>query len=119
MTKHIFWLFEVSIKEGHLDPLKELMQEMSTATQQDEPNMLNYEWWINADESACHIFERYEDSAAVMVHLGNFGSKFAERFMSHADPAAITVYGNAGDDVKAALADFGPQYLTQIGGFTR
>lgn len=119
MTNHVFWLLELSIKEGHLDQFKELMEEMSTATQRDEPNILNYEWWISENQSSCHIYERYEDSAAVMIHLGNFGSKFAERFMSHVDPTGIKVYGDASDDVKAALTAFGPQYLTQIGGFTR
>lgn len=119
MTKHVYWLLELSIKEGHLDQLRELMGEMSSATQNDEPDALNYEWWISEDESTCHIYERYSDSAAVMVHLGNFGSKFAERFMGHVDPTGFKVYGDANDDVKAALTDFGPQYLTGLGGFTR
>lgn len=119
MTKHVYWILELSIKDGHLDQLKEIMEEMSTATKKDEPYALNYEWWISEDESACHIFERYEDSAAVMVHLGNFGSKFMERFMSHVDPTGFKVYGDASDEVKAALTGFGPQFLTQLGGFTR
>ena len=119
MTKHVYWILELSIKDGHLDQLKELMEEMSTATKQNEPHALNYEWWISEDGSACHIFERYENSAAVMVHLGNFGSKFMERFMSHVDPTGFKVYGDASDEVKAALTAFGPQYLTQLGGFTR
>jgi quinol monooxygenase YgiN len=119
MTKHVYWILELSIKDGHLDQLKEIMEEMSAATKQDEPHALNYEWWISEDESACHIFERYEDSAAVMAHLGNFGSKFMERFMSHVDPTGFKVYGDASDEVKAALTGFGPQYLTQLGGFTR
>ena len=119
MTNHVYWILELSIKDGQLESFRSLMHEMTTATQNDEPGALNYEWWISEDNSTCHLYERYEDSAATMVHLGNFGSKFAERFMSHVDPTGFTVYGNADDTVKGALAAFGPVYMQPFGGFGR
>ena len=119
MTNHVYWLLELSIKDGHLDSFRSLMSEMTAATQNDEPGALNYEWWISEDNAACHIYERYVDSAATMVHLGNFGSKFAERLLSHVDPTRFTVYGNADDAVKGALADFGPVFMQPFGGFSK
>lgn len=119
MTNHVYWLLELSIKDGHLDSFRSLMSEMASATQTDEPGALNYEWWISEDNATCHIYERYADSAAAMVHLGNFGSKFMERFMSDVDPTGFTVYGNPDDTVKGALAGFGPVFMQSFGGFSR
>jgi len=94
------------------------MQEMVAATR-EEAGALGYEWFISADGSSCHINERYTDSAAVMVHLGNFGANFAERFMSMVAPAAFVVYGEASDEVRGALAGLGPAFYGTFGGFSR
>ena len=76
----------------------------------------NYEWFVTKDNRSCHIFERYVDSAAVMTHLGTFGQKFAQRFMTVLQKTRYTVYGNPSDEVIKALAAFGPVFMTPIGG---
>ena len=119
MSDIVEWVLELDVGEGKLDDLKALMQEMSDATQADEPGTLTYEWYTDAIGSKCHIIERYADSDAVMVHLGNFGTKFADRFMAILTPTAITVYGPASVQVKAALGSFGPVHYGLLGGFHR
>lgn len=119
MTENVFWMLEVAINEGQLDDFKALMEEMVTATQADEPGALNYEWFINAEGSECHIYERYADNGATMVHLGNFGSKFAGRFMTCATPKRFMLYGPADEQVLGALGPMGAVHHTQIGGFAR
>lgn len=119
MKNHVYWLLQVAVKDGQLDNLRSLMTEMSTATQNDEPGTLNYEWWIGDDEKTIHIYERYADSGAAIIHVGNFGSKFMERFMGAADPTAITVYGDASPELREALAGFGAVHMGAFGGFTR
>ena len=95
------------------------MAEMVDTTQTNEPGAINYEWTIAEDNATIHIYERYADSEATMVHLGAFGEKFAERFMSQVDPTRFDVYGNPNDQVKEALSGLGPVYMTPIGGFVR
>ncbi len=119
MTNHVYWLLELSIKEGELNNLKDVMKEMVSATQNDEPGALNYEWWISDDQKTCHIYERYTDSSATMIHLGNFGSKFADRVMSCVDVTRFIVYGDASNEVKEALAGFGAVVMQPFGGFDR
>lgn len=119
MSDSVSWLLEFAVKDGQLGNFKSLMKEMVEATKSNEPNTLNYEWFIDADGKNGQIYERYADSAATMSHLGAFGETFAERFMAVLDPARLVVYGDPNDEVKAALAPFGPVYMEQIGGFTR
>jgi hypothetical protein len=67
----------------------------------------------------CHVHERYADSAAALVHLGNFGAKFAERFLQCFEPTDLYVYGEPSDEVRATLDGFGATYLETFGGFIR
>ena len=84
MSDVVSWLVEVSIKSGQVDNFKALVEELVQSTR-NEPNTLAYEWFLGEDNSSCHIYERYADSAATMTHLGTFGEKFAERFISMVD----------------------------------
>ena len=119
MNDNVFWTVEATIKPGELDNFKALMKDMVEATQANEPNTMNYEWFTSEDETRCHIYERYADSAATMTHVGNFGQHFAERFMAVLDVTGMTVYGNPNDEVREALSGFGAVFMVPIGGFAR
>jgi quinol monooxygenase YgiN len=119
MGQNVYWVLEVNVNPGKLDDGQALMDEMVNGTFDNESGALNYEWNFNEDRTSMHIYERYADSAATMVHLGNFGSKYAERFLQYFAPAGFTVYGEVSDEVKAALAGFGPVYYTPAAGFAR
>jgi quinol monooxygenase YgiN len=118
MSNAVSWVLELAVKDGQLDTFKALAQEMSEATQ-DEPGATHYEWYIDADGNNIHIFERYADSAATLIHLGNFGAKFAERFMACVDPTRFMVYGDPSAEVRGAVAGLGAAHMTQFVGFAR
>ncbi len=119
MSDAVSWVLELAVKDGQLDAFKALAQEMSEATQADEPGATHYEWFIDADGKTIHIFERYADDAATMIHLGTFGAKFAERFLACVDPARLMVYGDPNAEVREALAGLGAAHMTQFAGFAR
>lgn len=118
MSDTVSWNLRLTIGEGRLEDFRALMQEMVESTEA-EAGTQGYEWFLGADGRSCHINEHYADSDAVMAHLGNFGAKFAERFMASAAPTSITVYGDPSDAVREALDGFGPEYLGPFGGFRR
>ena len=119
MSEQVYWILETAIKEGELENLKALMADMVAATEANEPGTLNYEWSISPDEKSCHIFERYVDSDATMVHMGNFQKNFAGRFVSILTPTRFEVYGAASDTVKKGLAPLGAVFNPSLGGFSR
>jgi quinol monooxygenase YgiN len=118
MSDVISWNLQVSVREGQLEPFRALMEEMVASTRA-EPGTLSYEWYLSADGSACHFCERYADSDAALAHVGNFGSRFAERFMACVQPTGFSVYGNPNDQVRAALDTLGAAYFGWFGGFSR
>ena len=119
MNKHVYWILELEIRQGKERDFHELMREMVSATRENEPGTLAYEWSVSDNGESCHIFERYADSAAVMTHLGTFQEKFMDRFLAAMEPERLLVYGNPSEEAKEALGGFGAVFMTSIGGFTR
>ena len=119
MSDNVHWLLEVSIKPGQLDTFKSVMAEMDATIKENEPDTLNYEWFISEDQQTYHIYERYVDSAANMINLATFGEKFAERVLATVEPTRFVVYGNPDETVRGALAGFGAVHMEEIGDFAR
>lgn len=119
MPEAVSWNLQLSVRDGQLDSLRTLMDDMVAATRQDEPGTLAYEWFLSANGSTCHIYERYVDSAAVLVHLNNFGTKYAERFLGCLEPTSLAVYGDPSPEAREVLDGFGAQYFGWLGGFDR
>jgi len=118
MSNNVSWNLRVSINDGMLEEFRALADEMIAATA-TEDGALCYEWYVSEDGSTCHIIERYADSAAMMVHLGNFGANYADRFMPMVQVTSFDIYGPANDEVRNALAGFGTVHYDSIGGFNR
>lgn len=117
MSAVVSWNLRVSVREGRLKEFRSLMHEMVKSTRM-ESGTLAYEWFLSEDKNTCHLYERYADSDAVMAHLGNFGPKFASRFLEYVEPTSLCVYGEPTDEVRAALKGFGAEHLGTFGGFS-
>ena len=119
MNNNIYWIVELSVKDGELDNFRSLMTEMVDATQANEPGTLNYEWTISEDSKTIHIYECYADSAAAVTHMNAFGEKYAERFMAAVDQTRFVVYGNPNNLAKEVLTGVGAVFMSPFGGFAR
>lgn len=117
MSDSFYFVLEVSILPGQLANFRAVAKDLIAATQL-EPGALNYEWNLSHDETSCHIYERYRDSAAFVVHGQTFG-KFAERFLQACHPVRTDVYGSPNEEVKVALTDLQPTFYAPLGGFSR
>ena len=118
MKDHVSWVIELAVKPGQHDTFKTLMDEMVEGTS-SEPGTLNYEWYISDDGGTVHLFEKYQDSEAMIVHVKGFMEKWAGRFLESVDPTRFTVYGDPSPEARELLAPFGGTYLGPWGGFAR
>jgi quinol monooxygenase YgiN len=118
MSSTVSWNLQLAVRAGQLDAFRSLMEEMVEATR-SEPGTLVYEWFLSEDGTLCHLYERYADSKAALVHLGNFGAKFAERFLACVDPTDFFVYGDPDAPAREVLLGFNADFLGNFGGFAR
>ena len=119
MSKQVYWILELEIVEGKSDVLRDLATEMVSATRENEPGALHYDWSLSEDGRQCHIFEHYADSAAVMTHLATFQQKYAARFLEILKPTRFVIYGSPDPAVREALSPFQPDYMASVDGFSR
>jgi quinol monooxygenase YgiN len=77
-----------------------LTGEMVEATR-EEPGTLSYERFVTDDGKFVHVYERYADSGAALVHLRKFGK----------------IFGDPSDELKGLLDGFGATYLRPFGNF--
>ncbi len=51
----------------------------------------------------------------MLIHAGNFGSNYAERFLACFEPTGLSVYGDPSAEAKAALDGLGAAYFGPLG----
>lgn len=119
MSDIIEWVLEMEVREGQVENVQPLLDEMVKATKANEPSALHYEYYMPEDRSTCTVLERYADNDAILVHLQNFGAHFAERFLAVFAPVRFTLYGPANEEVMGALSGFGATNQKMVAGFHR
>ena len=119
MSDCVNWTVVSEVPAENREAWEALAQEMSAATEADEAGTLLYEWFWDAAGERCTVVERYADSAAGMVHLGNLQAKFLERMGALGNIERIDVYGPASEELHAAMSGFGANFHTRITGFGR
>jgi quinol monooxygenase YgiN len=116
MNSEISWHVELRIKSGQLDNFRLLTEEMIAFTRQ-EPGALSYQRFICADDATIHVYERYINSAAALLHLQAFSRTFAERFSGMVERTRFVVFGDADPELKAVLDMFNATYCKPFGDF--
>ena len=118
-TDDVYWLITAAIKDGQLENVKSINKELVSATLENEPMTLSYDWSVSEDGKICYFFEWYDNSEAVMIHTASFGEKFAERLLGMIEIQKFEVFGNPNEEATKALSEFGASFHKSIGGFAR
>jgi quinol monooxygenase YgiN len=119
MTENVYWLLETNVKDGELENVRTLMNEMIEHTITNEPGALAYEWSISDDGKYVTLYERYKDSEATLAHMDSFGKNFASRFMSMLEIKKFVVYGSPDEAASKTLTGIGARIMKPLGGFHR
>ena len=61
------------IYEGKLNEFKTIAEACLLITREKDTGTLQYDWFLNEDQTECVVHERYKDSDAVLHHLANLG----------------------------------------------
>lgn len=94
------------IPSDNLSEFKRLAGEALTVTAED-PGVLQYDWFFNADESKCVVREIYADSDAVLTHLGMVGELLG-KLIEVGGGMEIEVFGDPSDALLEATAALQP-----------
>ena len=96
------------ISPDNLDKFKSLAAE-ALKIAADEPGVLQYDWFFNADETECRVRETFANSDAVLAHLGNVGEILGP-VVQLGGGLEIELFGSPSDELLQALAMFRPAH---------
>jgi quinol monooxygenase YgiN len=90
--------------EGKLDEYKRLSAQAMEIVKTKDTGTLQFDTYLNDDESECVIIERYRDSEALIEHAANVRDVSA-KILSIVTVVHGEVLGEAIAELRAALAD--------------
>jgi quinol monooxygenase YgiN len=90
------------IPSDKVEYCKKIAEECVTTVKQNEKDALQYDWFINPEQTEIVVRETYTDSNAVLAHLGNVGELLGQ-LLSISDFEG-EIYGNMSEELKHALA---------------
>ena len=102
-----------AIHAGKLEEFKKLADECIRLTREKDSGTLQYDWFLNAEQTACVILEHYRDSDAVLEHIANLGAMMGE-ILGICD-WEFEVFGAPSAELMAAAAALGPKVYSPLG----
>jgi quinol monooxygenase YgiN len=111
---------EFTIEEGKTEEYKKLVQDMSRVVEANEPDTINYQFYINRAETKCIVWETYANSEAVFAHINGVASQtILPKVFSVSRISRLDVCGNPSEELQKVLISFGPQTYNPFAGFSR
>ena len=89
--------------EGKADEYKRLSAQAMEIVRAEEPGTLQYDTYLNDDETECVIVERYQDSEAAMAHAANLADISAS-VLEIVTVVHGELLGEPSPELRAALA---------------
>ncbi len=111
---------ELTIEGSKIAECKELVQDMVKVVQANEPDTINYEYYLNNAETSCVINEAYKNSEAALAHLKGVASQtILPKIFNISRIARFDVYGDPSEELQKVLTTFGAQLYKLFAGFSR
>ena len=111
---------EFTIEEGKIEEYKKLVQDMSRVVEANEPDTINYQFYINREETRCIVHETYANSEAILAHnVGVASQTILPKIFSVSRISRFDVYGNPSEELQKVLTSLGPQTYNLFTGFSR
>jgi|SRR5215831_10851093 len=113
---------EFTRSDGKIDEYKKLIQDMSMMVEANEPDTINYQFYLNKDETVSIVNETYANSEAVFTHNNGIASQtILPKIFGVAKISRLDVYGNPNGELQIMLASLGfsPHIYNPFTGFNR
>ena len=120
-SDQIHFRAEFTIEEGKTEEFTKLIQDMSRAVETNEPDTIEYKFYLNRNKTNCIAHETYKNSEAAIAHNNGVASKtILPRIFEISKINRFDVYGSPSEELQKVLASFGVKtYYNLFVGFSR
>jgi hypothetical protein len=93
---------------------------MSRMVEDNEPDTINYQFYLNSSETKCMVHETYTNSDSTLAHINAVASKtILPKIFIIAKINRLDVYGNPSEKLQKVLTTFNSQTFNLFTGFSR
>ena len=111
---------EFTIEKVKIKEFKKLIQDMSRMVEDNEPNTINYQFYLNRSERKCMVHETYTNSDSVLAHITGVASKtILPKIFNISKLIRLDVYGNPSEELQKVITGFNSQIFNLSAGFSR
>jgi quinol monooxygenase YgiN len=111
---------EFNIEKGKNEEFKKLIQDMSRMVENNEPDTINYQFYLNRSETKCMVHETYKNSESVLGHITGVASKtILPKIFNISKLNRLDVYGKPSEELQKVLTSFDSQTFNLFTGFNR
>jgi hypothetical protein len=104
MTEPVVFISHFAVKEGKLDDLRNLAEEMQGELEADKPGTVVYLMYLGTDGSTFTIAHCFPDATAMDRHFEGADERSAVAF-ELIEPAGWEIYGRPSDQALAAMRE--------------
>ena len=97
--------------EGKVEEYKRLSAQVMEIVKAKDSGTLQFDIYLNDDESECMVIERYRDSDALIEHFRNIGD-LSDAILATVSVVHGEVLGDVSTELRANLADTPVQLFT-------
>jgi quinol monooxygenase YgiN len=111
---------ELAIEGSKIEEYKKLVQDMVRVVEANEPDTINYEFYLNKSETSCVVNETYANSEAALAHAKGVASQtILPKIFEISRITRFDVYGDPSEELQKVLTSFGVQAYNLFAGFSR
>ena len=109
---------EFNIEKGKKEEFKKLIQDMSRMVKNNEPDTINYQFYLNRSETKCMVNETYTNSGSTLAHITGIASKtILPKIFNISKLIKLNVYGNLSEELQNVITSFDSQTFSRFTGF--
>src|SRR5215203_1939144 len=109
---------EFTIEKGKIEEFKKLIQDMSRIVKNNEPDTINYQFYLNRSETKCMVHETYTNSESTLAHITGIASKtILPKIFNISKLIRLDVYGNLSEELQNVITSFDSQTFNRFTGF--
>ena len=111
---------EFTIEKGKIEEFKKRIQDMSRMVEYNEPDTINYQFYLNRSDTKCMVHETYTNSESALAHITGVASKtILTKIFNISKLNRLDVYGNPTEELQKVIASFDSQTFNLFTGFSR
>ena len=119
MNNEIRYRVEFIIEGSKIEEYKKLVQDIVKQVEANEPDTINYEFYLNKAETSCVVNETYANSEAALAHRKGAIQTILPKILNISEITRFDVYGEPSEELQKVLTSLGAQAYNLLAGFSR